>query len=63
MNGTGSDIKGWQAIANTDTKYYFDANGLMVSDKWYYFYADGKLARSTKADGYEVDENGVRKMK
>lgn len=29
--------------------------------KWYYYNADGTLARSRKIDGYEVDENGVRK--
>ena len=41
----------------------------MVSDKWleidndwYYFYNDGSLAKNTKVDGYEIDENGVRKI-
>lgn len=33
------------------------------SGRWYYFYADGSLARNTKIDGYEVDENGLRKSK
>ena len=59
--------KGWLVIANTDTKYYFDANGLMVSGKWlqidgkwYYFNGDGKMARGTTIEGYIIDENGVR---
>ncbi|MEA4969820.1 MAG: X2-like carbohydrate binding domain-containing protein [Candidatus Pelethousia sp.] len=54
----------------SDKRYYFTKDGLMVSGKWlqiegkwYYFYADGALAKSTKVDGYEVDENGVRKTK
>ncbi|WP_408609096.1 S-layer homology domain-containing protein [Aminipila butyrica] len=53
-----------------DNYYYFDTDGKMVSSqwlqidsKWYYFYADGSLARSTQIDGYQVDENGVRKIK
>ncbi len=50
--------------------YYFTEDGLMASGrwlqldgKWYYFNADGTLARNTSVDGYEVDENGVRKQK
>lgn len=50
--------------------YYFNEDGIMVSGKWlridgkwYYFYANGSLSRSTKIDNYEVDENGVRKTK
>lgn len=31
--------------------------------KWYYFNTDGSLEVSTKIDGYEVDENGVRQSK
>ena len=34
---------------------------LEVEGKWYYFHPDGTLARNTVIDGYEVDENGVRK--
>ncbi len=34
-----------------------------IGGKWYYFYTDGSLAKNTKVDGYEVDENGVRKTK
>lgn len=37
--------------------------GHALDGKWYYFYADGSLARSVKIDEYEVDENGVRKAK
>ena len=50
--------------------YCFDPYGSMVSgkwlqlgEKWYYFCADGSLARSTRIDGYVVDENGVRMEK
>ena len=61
----------WDIGANGNNKrYYFDTYGNMISGKWlqidgkwYYFYADGSLAKSTKIDGYEVDENGVRKTK
>ena len=61
----------WDIGANGNNKrYYFDTYGNMVSGKWlqidgkwYYFYADGSLARSVKIDEYEVDENGVRKAK
>ena len=59
----------WDLGANGNNKtYYFSKDGLMVSGKWleidgkwYYFYADGSLARSSKVDGYEVDANGMRK--
>lgn len=59
---------GWLDIS--DKRYYFTKDGLMVSGKWLeldskwcYFYADGSLAKNAKVDGYEVDENGVRKTK
>lgn len=59
----------WDLDTNGSNKrYYFDTYGnmiagkwLQIDDKWYYFYADGSLAKSTKVDGYEVDENGIRK--
>ena len=59
----------WDLGANGSNKtYYFTKSGLMVSGKWlevdgkwYYFYADGSLARSTTVDGYKVDASGVRK--
>lgn len=61
----------WDLGVNGNNKtYYFTKDGLMISGKWleidgkwYYFYTDGSLARSTKIDGYEVDKNGVRKTK
>ena len=61
----------WDLGANENNKtYYFTKDGIMVSGKWleidgkwYYFSADGSLARSTKIDDYEVDANGVRKVK
>ena len=44
--------------------YYMDGKALTgwqtIDGKWYFFYMDGSLAASTKIDGYEVDENGVR---
>jgi len=61
-------VIGWLDI--NQKSYYFLEDGLMVSDKWleidndwYYFYNDGSLAKNTKVDGYEIDENGVRKNK
>ena len=36
---------------------------LELDGKWYYFYTDGSLAKNSKVDGYEVDENGARKTK
>jgi len=65
-------LTGWWDIGSYSAKktYYFTKDGLMVSGKWlqidgkwYYFYPDGALAKSTKVDGYEVDKNGVRKTK
>lgn len=61
----------WDIEANGNNKrYYFDTYGnmifgkwLQVDGKWYYFNADGSLARSAKIGEYEVDENGVRKTK
>ena len=58
----------WDIGAKGNSKtYYFDTNGNMVSGKWlqidgkwYYLNADGVLARSTKINEFEVDENGVR---
>ena len=67
----GALVGWWDIGANGNNKrYYFDTNAVMVSGKWleidgkwYYFNADGSLAVSTKIDGYEVDENGVRETK
>ncbi len=59
----------WDLGANGSNKtYYFAKDGIMIAGKWleintkwYYFNADGSLAKSTKIDGHEVDANGVRK--
>ncbi|MBE6012558.1 MAG: hypothetical protein E7234_08395, partial [Lachnospiraceae bacterium] len=59
----------WELNTNGSNKtYYFTKDGLRVSGrwlqidgKWYYFNADGSLAKSTKIDGYEIDSNGIRK--
>ncbi|MEA4924277.1 MAG: S-layer homology domain-containing protein [Syntrophomonadaceae bacterium] len=65
-------LTGWWSIGGGDAKktYYFDPYGNMTAGKWlqidgqwYYFNADGALARSVRIDGYEVDEHGVRKSK
>lgn len=60
--------QGW--ALNDAGQYLYYKDGLMISGKWieidgkwYYFYTDGSLARSTQIDGYEIDENGVRKTK
>ena len=61
----------WDLGAGGNNKtYYFNKDGIMVAgkwleidSKWYYLNADGSLAKSTKIDGYEVDEKGVRKSK
>lgn len=68
LSSDGSAVAGWRDIeANGNSKsYYFDTYGVMIAgkwlqidDKWYYFYADSSLARSTKVDGYDIDANGV----
>lgn len=58
-------LVGWWEIgsANTRKTYSFAKDGLIVSDKWYYFNADGSLAKNTTIDGHEVDDNGARKNK
>jgi len=60
--------QGW--AQNDAGQYLYYKDGVMVSGKWleidgkwYYFYTDGSLARSTKVDGYKVDENGMKKTK
>ncbi len=64
----GKAATGWLTVESA--KYYFTTDGVMISakwlqieGKWYYFQADGSLAVNTKIDGYEVNENGVRKSK
>ena len=58
--------RGWAINDAGQSMYYKD--GIAVSGKWftiegkyYYFNADGSLAKNTKIDGYEVDQDGVRK--
>ena len=72
LSSDGSAVTGWKDISANGTarRCYFDAGGVMaagkwaeIGGKWYYFYADGSLAVSTAIDGWEVDENGVRKNK
>lgn len=70
-SGTRMLIGWWNIESNDGPKtYYFDTYGNMTAEKWleigskwYYFNTDGSLAKSTTIDGYEVDENGARKMK
>ena len=67
----GKALTGWQTIGqDNNIHYYFTTNAVMaagewvqIDGKWYYFHTDGSLAVSTKIDGFEVDENGVRKTK
>lgn len=70
ISENGKPVIGWLTVESGKYHYYFTADGIMVygkwleiDGKWYYFYADGSLAKATKVDGYEVDENGVRKIK
>ena len=63
-----STAQGWAQNDAGQYLYYKDGivaagKWLEIGGKWYYFYVDGSLARSTKIDGYEVDKNGVRKTK
>jgi glucan-binding YG repeat protein len=60
--------QGW--TLNDAGQYLYYKDGIMVTGKWlqiegkwYYFNSDGSLAKSTRIDGYAVDENGVRKEK
>lgn len=63
----GEPVKGW--LSNEQKWYWLDkVSGKMFSGgwkqiegKWYYFYADGSMAVSTKVDGYEVGADGARK--
>ncbi len=65
----GKALTSWLSIGqDNNIRYYFTKDAVMVAgewiqidDKWYYFHTDGSLAVSTKIDGFEVDENGVRK--
>lgn len=53
--------QGW--VLNDAGKYLYYKDGNMISGKWlqiegkwYYFYADGSLAKATKVDGYNIKE-------
>ena len=62
----GERIRGW---VFSDQKWYwldkttgklFCGGWKQIDGKWYYFYADGSMAVSTKVDGYEVGADGTR---
>ncbi|TCL60941.1 S-layer family protein [Kineothrix alysoides] len=63
--------QGWAKNDAGQYFYYKDGKALTGwcdigaggNNKRYYFYTDGSLAVSTNIDGYEVDQNGVRKTK
>lgn len=64
FNADGTLKTGW--VKDGDDWRYYSGNKavtgwLEIGGKWYYFYEDGSLAESTGIDGYEVDENGMRK--
>lgn len=70
IDENGMPVTGWLVTENGKYHYYFGKDGIMtagkwlqIDGKWYYFYADGLLAKNIKVDGYEVDENGIRKTK
>ncbi|MDD2494653.1 MAG: S-layer homology domain-containing protein, partial [Tissierellia bacterium] len=57
---------GW--VKDGESWSYYSGNQMLtgwrnIGGKWYYFNTDGSLAKNTIIDGYEVDENGVRKTK
>lgn len=64
----GEPVKGW--LSDNRKRYWLDSyTGKMfsggwkqISGKWYYFYADGSMAVSTKVDGYKVGTDGARKQ-
>lgn len=63
----GSPTGGTSARLET-TNAYFTKDVVMVvgkrleiDGKWYYFYAEGSLARNTIIDSCQVDKNGARK--
>lgn len=60
INVSGKAVTGW-LTTRLGSKYWFDDKGIMAAGKWYYFYADGKLATNTTIDGYSVGEDGARK--
>lgn len=58
---TGKMVKGWASIDNK--KYYFDANGKMVTSQWIgnrYLKENGQMAKKTWVAQYYVNKNGYR---
>lgn len=53
--------QGWVLNDAGQYLYYKDGNmisgkWLQIDGKWYYFYADGSLAKAAKVDGYDIKE-------
>ncbi len=66
IDAYGKARTGWLTVT-TGSKYWFDDKAVMASgkwvqiqNKWYYFYADGKLAVNTTVEGYTVGADGAR---
>lgn len=66
----GRKLTGFRELAANGSihTFYFTKDGILtagkwlqIDGKWYYFNADGTLAKNTVIDGYQVDEKGVRK--
>ena len=60
MKGWLSNDQKWYWLDKTTGKM-FSGGWKQINGKWYYFYADGSMAVSTKVDGYEVGADGTRK--
>ena len=60
MKGRLSDDQKWYWLDKT-TGTMFAGGWKQIDGKWYYFYADGSMAVSTKVDGYEVGADGARR--
>ncbi len=67
----GKKLTGFKELAVNGSihTFYFTKDGILtagkwlqIDGKWYYFNADGTLAKNTVIDGYQVDEKGVRKV-
>lgn len=68
----GKKVTGFKELAVNGSihTFYFTKDGIMaagkwlqIEGKWYYFNADGTLAKNTVIDGYQVDDKGARKEK
>ena len=60
VKGRLSDDQKWYWLDKT-TGMMFAGGWKQIDGKWYYFYADGSMAVSTKVDGYEVGTDGARR--